>query len=114
MGAPESYRDLGGDAVCRTLSNLFTFAVLATTVLTASARADEAKGKHVWVPPIEVTQALNITMETKATETLLQKADEQCFDAECHKQVGECRKVLATCVIVPSKASVHEQEMENN
>lgn len=68
----------------------------------------------MWIPPVEVTQALGITLETKATEALLKKADEQCFDAACHTQLAECRKHLATCVLVPSPASVHEQEIENN
>ena len=97
------------------LSNLLSAVVLATVALAALAHAEDAKGKkHIWVPPVDVTQALKITMETKATEALLKKADEQCFDADCHKQLDACRKALATCVIVPSKASVHEQEMENN
>jgi hypothetical protein len=88
--------------------------LLAAVVLVAVAHAEDAKSTHVWVPPVDVTQALRITMETKATAALLEKAGEQCFDADCHKQLEECRKALATCVIVPSKASVHEQEMENN
>ncbi len=97
----------------RQLSNVLPLAVLAAVALTVLAHADDAQ-KHVWIPPVDVTQALKITMETKATEALLKKADEQCFDTDCHKQLEECRKALATCVIVPSKASVHEQEMENN
>ena len=99
----------------RKLSNLLSMALVAAIALAAMAYAEDAKSKkHVWIPPVDVTQALKITMETKATEALLKKADEQCFDADCHKQLEECRQVLATCVIVPSKASVHEQEMENN
>ena len=98
----------------RTLSILVSAAVLGGVTLAATAYAGDAGGKHVWVPPVEVTQALHITMETKATEALLEKAGVQCFDAECRKQVEECRKQLATCVIVPSKESVHEQEVENN
>ena len=86
---------------------------IATLVVTASA-GEAKKGRHVWTPPVDVTQALKITMETPATEDLLKKAAEQCFDAECKKQVEQCRKHLSTCVIVPSKASVHEQENENN
>ena len=99
----------------RTLPILLSVAALFGVTLAAGAYAgDAATNKHVWTPPVEVTQALNITMETKATEALLEKADVQCFDAECHKEVAECRKQLATCVIVPSKESVHEQEVENN
>jgi hypothetical protein len=97
------------------LSAVLTLVTLATTVLTTSGYGgDVAGGKHIWVPPVEVTQALKIKMETKATEALLKKADEHCVDADCHQQLEACRKVLATCVIVPSAASVHEQEMENN
>ena len=87
----------------------------ASVALVAAVHAGDAKAeKHVFTPPVDVTQALNIKQETKATEALLKKASEQCFDAACKQQVEECRKQLATCVIVPSKASVHEQEMENN
>jgi hypothetical protein len=99
----------------RTFSILLLVAVVGGVTLGAAAYAADAAGnKHVWTPPVEVTQALHITMETKATEALLEKAEAQCFDAECNKQVEACRKQLATCVIVPSKESVHEQEMENN
>jgi hypothetical protein len=89
-------------------------AVLVGTAFVAVVYAGDAPSKYVWTPPVDVTQALNIKLETKATEALLKKADEQCFDADCHQHVQECRKQLATCVIVPSKASVREQEMENN
>ena len=89
-------------------------AVAALTIATVASAGETAAGKHIWVPPVDVTQALKITMETKATEALLKKADEQCFDADCHEQVKACRKSLSTCVIVPSPASVHEQELENN
>ena len=89
-----------------------TFAVAATAG--AAFAGEAASEKYVWVPPVDLTQALHITMETKATEALLKRADEQCFDADCHEKLAACRKQLATCVIVPSKASVHEQEMENN
>jgi hypothetical protein len=98
----------------RTLSILVAVAALGGVMLAATAYAGEADGKHVWVPPVEVTQTLRITMETKATEALLEKAGVECFDVECRKQVEECRKQLETCVIVPSKESVHEQEVENN
>lgn len=95
--------------------SLLAATALAVATMAAVAGAGEVAGeKHVWVPPVDVTQALKITMETKATKALLKKADERCFDAECHQQVQECRKVLARCVIVPSPASVHEQEIENN
>jgi hypothetical protein len=98
----------------RKVSILVSSAV-ALTALGAVAYAGDAKSdKHVWSPPVDVAQALNIKKETKATEALLKKAAEQCFDDACKQQVEECRKHLATCVIVPSKASVHEQEMENN
>ena len=88
---------------------------LVATALVGVAHAGDTKpARHVWTPPVDVAQALKITMETKATEALLKKAAEQCFDAACKQGVEECRKQLSTCVIVPSKASVHEQEMENN
>ena len=70
--------------------------------------------KYIWKPPINVTQALNIKLETKATKKLLKKADEQCLDDDCKKQVAECRKNLSTCVIVPAPGSVRESEVENN
>ena len=99
----------------RKLSTRLSLIVLAGVLLPLTAHAEDTKGKrHVFVPPVDVTQALKIGMETKATEDLLKKVAEQCMDADCKKQVEECRKTLATCVIVPSKASVHEQEMENN
>jgi len=99
----------------RTLLALVIVTPFALAVLALPAHAgDAASQKYVWMPPVDVTQALNIKVETKATEALLKKADEQCFDADCHEKVATCRKQLATCVIVPSKASVHEQEMENN
>ncbi|MBI1818447.1 MAG: hypothetical protein HYR72_25980 [Deltaproteobacteria bacterium] len=99
----------------RKLVTLSAVGALATVVLVASAYAGEAKSKkYVWVPPVNVTQALNINLETKATKALLKKADEQCIDADCKKQVAACRKKLATCVIVPSKESVHEMQMEHN
>ena len=85
----------------------------AAALLMSSAYAGDAD-KHVFTPPVNVTQALKIRMETKATAELLKKADEQCTDDDCKKQVEECRKVMAKCVIVPSKASVHESEVEHN
>ena len=91
------------------LSGAATFAAL-----TLAGSAFAADAKYVWTPPTNVTQALAIKLETKATEALLKKADEQCLDANCKKQVAECRAKLATCVIVPSKESVHESEVENN
>jgi len=87
--------------------------ILAAATLGLASLASAAD-KHVFVPPINVTQALKIKLETKATPDLLKKMDEQCLDADCKKQVEECRKTIATCVIVPSKESVHESEMENN
>lgn len=86
-------------------------AVAALSIVAPSYAAD---AKYIWTPPTNVTQALKIKMETKATEEILKKADEQCIDADCKKQVAECRAKLATCVIVPSKESVHESEVENN
>lgn len=91
------------------------FTAVATVALALTAYAEDTKSnKHVFVPPVEVTQALKIKMETKATEDLLKRVAEQCMDTDCKRQVEECRKTLPTCVIVPSKASVHEQEIENN
>jgi hypothetical protein len=99
----------------RNLATLSAVGVLAILTLAAAAYAGDAQSKkYVWVPPANVTQALNIKLETKATKALLKKADEQCIDADCKKQVAACRKTLATCVIVPSKESVHEMEVEHN
>jgi hypothetical protein len=95
--------------------SLIAAAVLAAALFgTAQAGEKKAAAKHIWKPPINVSQALNIKMETKATKKLLKKADEQCLDADCKKQVAECRKVLSTCVIVPAPGSVAESEVENN
>jgi hypothetical protein len=99
----------------RKLSTLLPVVAFASATLATAAYAGDApKDKYVWVPPVAVTQALNITVETKATAELLNKAAEQCVDADCKQHVEECRKRLATCVIVPSRESVHEMEMENN
>jgi hypothetical protein len=99
----------------RKLSTRWSLVAFASMALALTGYAEDAKGKkHVFVPPVDVTQALKIRMETKATEDLLRRVAEQCVDADCRKEVEECRKTLATCVIMPSKASVHEQEMENN
>lgn len=101
----------------RRLSRSLIAAVVLTAALAGAAQAAEKKkaaAKHVWTPPINVTQALNIRMETKATKALLKKADEQCVDADCKKQAADCRKHLSTCVIVPAPGSVRESEVENN
>jgi len=82
--------------------------------LASPAFAGEAKGdKHVWVVPINVSQALAIKLETKATPELLKKVGEQCLDDDCKKQLAACQ-AAANCVLMPSKESVHESEMENN
>ena len=94
---------------------LLAVAALAAATLAASAQAGDAKGdKHVWTVPINVSQALKIKLETKATPKLLKKVSAQCLDDDCQKQVAECRKVIKTCVLMPSKESVHESEVENN
>lgn len=98
----------------RSISTLLS-AALAGGLFVGIAFAGDAPGmKHIFKPPVNVTQALNIRMETKATAELLKKADEQCTDDDCKKQVEECRKALNDCVIVPTKASVRESEVENN
>ena len=95
----------------RSLTSTLLSAAVVGALFVGFADAGE---KHIIKPPVNVTQALNIRMETKATAELLEKADEQCTDNDCKKQVEECRKVLNDCVIVPTKASVGESEVENN
>jgi hypothetical protein len=116
--APLGYRrstQYRGDAMSHKLLTRVSIITFASAALVLTAHAEDTKGKkHVFRPPVDITQALKIEMETKATEDLLKRVAEQCVDADCKKQVEECRKTLPTCVIVPSKASVREQEMENN
>lgn len=95
----------------RILTSTLLSAAVVGAFFVGSARAGE---KHIFKPPVNVTQALNIRMETKATADLLKKADEQCTDNDCKKQVEDCRMHLNDCVIVPTKASVRESEVENN
>lgn len=95
----------------RSIRILFPIAA-ALCALASSAFAADAK--HVWVVPINVSQALKIKVETKADDALLKKVAEQCLDADCQKQLAACKAAMATCVLMPSKESVHESEMENN
>jgi hypothetical protein len=88
---------------------------LAALAIATAAHAGEAKdAKHRWVVPVYVSQALNIRVETPATEELLKKVGEQCIDESCKKQVAECKAVLKDCILQPSRESVRESEVENN
>ena len=89
--------------------------MLATLSIATATYAGEAKDtKHRWVVPVYVSQALNIRVQTPATEELLKKVGEQCIDEECKKQVAECKAVLKDCILQPSRESVKESELENN
>ena len=96
----------------RLICELFVLAAFSLA-LPMLARAGDADAKYVWKPPINVTQALKIKKETKATPELLKAASSQCVDDDCKKAVAECGK-HPNCVLVPSAASVHESEVENN
>lgn len=95
-----------------TLRILVMFIALVL-LLPAGVMAGDAGDKHVWTVPTYVSQALAIRLETKATPELLQRIGEQCIDDDCKKQLDAC-KAAATCVLVPSKESAHETEVENN
>ena len=75
-----------------TAGGYFVFMHMSLAIVAPSFAAD---AKYIWTPPTNVTQALKIKMETKATEDILKKADEQCIDADCKKQVAACRAKLA-------------------
>jgi hypothetical protein len=89
---------------------------VAAVILAASLAwsGDAPVAKHVWKLPVFLAQGLKINLETPATEELLKKADMQCIDDACKRDVAACRKAMPNCVLVPSPASVHESEVENN
>jgi hypothetical protein len=94
------------------LKLVFALAMLAAA--TAAHAGDAKDAKHHWVVPVYMSQALNLRVETPATEELLKKASEQCIDDSCKQKVAECRKVLKDCILQPSRESVKESEHENN
>lgn len=87
--------------------------LLPVAALALAATAFAGDDKHVWVVPTNVSQALSIKLETKATPDLLKKIGEQCLDDDCKKQLAACQ-AAANCVLMPSKESVRESEVENN
>ncbi len=97
----------------RTIRILLPIAALSLTLCAAAFAGDANDDKHVWVVPINVSQALSIKVETKATPELLKKIGEQCLDDDCKKHLAACQ-AATNCVLMPSKESVHESEMENN
>ena len=96
------------------LKLVFALATLAAATAAYAGDAKKDDAKHHWVVPVYMSQALNIRVETPATEELLKKASEQCIDDSCKQKVAECRKVLKDCILQPSRESVKESEHENN
>jgi hypothetical protein len=89
-------------------------AIVALVLASPAAAGDAAAGKHVFKLPVFLAQGLKIDKETPATADILKKAEVQCIDDACKKQVADCRKALPNCTLVPSAESVHESEVEHN
>ncbi len=88
--------------------------VLGLALLCGAAGAQAADEQVVWKLPTYLAEGLQVKMETKATEDLLKRAEVQCIDDECRKDLARCKASVSNCLLVPSREAVHENEQESN
>ena len=88
-------------------------AAVTVLVLARSGYGGEAgANKMVWTLPVYLTEGMQIKKDTPATAELVQKAGEQCVDAQCNQQVAKCKADIANCVLSPNPEALKENRME--
>ena len=85
-------------------------------LLAGSGLAEDTKkaeqGKFNFVLPVYLAEGLQITVNTPASEKLLERASAQCVDETCKERVAACKKEISHCVLVPPREALEENREE--
>lgn len=84
---------------------------LAKAGLAGEAKEAE-QGKFSFVLPVYLAEGLQITVNTPATDELLERASAQCVDETCKQRVAACKKDVSHCVLVPPREALKENRKE--